>query len=98
MIIDYGFTETQVMIRDLCRQIAAEKIKPVREKYDETGEFPWDIMKIFAESDLFGISIEEAYGGMGGGIMETVIAVEELSKVCAGIALGLAATGLGTYP
>ncbi|MDD5520019.1 MAG: acyl-CoA dehydrogenase family protein [Kiritimatiellae bacterium] len=96
--MDYGFTETQVMIRDLCRQIAAEKIKPVREKYDETGEFPWDIMKIFAESDLFGISIEEAYGGMGGGIMETVIAVEELSKVCAGIALGLAATGLGTYP
>jgi len=98
MMIDYGLTEMQVMIRDLCRQIAEEKIKPVREKYDETGEFPSDIMKIFSESDLFGISIEEAYGGMGGGIMETVIAVEELSKVCAGIALGLAATGLGTYP
>jgi len=96
--MDYGFTETQVMIRDLCRQIAEEKIKPVREKLDETGEFPWDIIKIFADSDLFGISIEEQYGGMGGGVMETVIAVEELSKACGGIALGLAATGLGTYP
>ena len=96
--MDYGLTETQIMIRDLCRQIAEEKVKPVREKYDETGEFPWDVIKIFAESDLFGISIEEQYGGMGGGVMETVIAVEELSKVCAGIALGLAATGLGTYP
>jgi len=96
--MDYGLTETQLMIRDLCRQIAQEKIKPVREKYDETGEFPWDIIKIFAESDLFGISIEEQYGGMGGGVMETVIAVEELSKACGGIALGLAATGLGTYP
>ncbi len=98
MMIDYGLNETQVMIRDLCRKIAVEKIKPIREKYDESGEFPWDIVRIFAESDLFGISIEEKYGGMGGGIMETVIAVEELSKVCGGIALGFAASGLGTYP
>jgi alkylation response protein AidB-like acyl-CoA dehydrogenase len=96
--MDYGLTETQVMIKDLCRKIAQEKVKPVREKYDETGEFPHDILKIFAGADLFGISIEEAYGGMGGGVMETVVAVEELSKVCGGIALGLAATGLGTYP
>jgi len=96
--MDYGFTEEQLMIRDLCKQIAEEKMKPVREKYDETGEFPWDIIKIFAQSDLFGISIEEKYGGMGGGVMETVIATEELSKVCGGITLALAASGLGSYP
>jgi len=96
--MDYGLTEEQLMIRDLCRQIAEEKIEPVREKYDETGEFPWDIVKIFAESDLFGISIAEEYGGMGGGVMEVVIATEELSKVCAGVTLALAATGLGAYP
>jgi len=96
--MDYGLTEEQEMIRDLCRQIAQEKIKPVRQHYDETGEFPWDIVKIFADSDLFGVSIEEEYGGMGGGVMEQVIAMEELSKVCGGIALALAATGLGAYP
>lgn len=94
----YGLTEEQMMIQDLCRQIAEEKIKPVREKFDETGEFPWDLMKTFAEADLAGISIDQAYGGMGGGVMDGVIAVEELSKVCAGIALCLFATGLGTYP
>jgi alkylation response protein AidB-like acyl-CoA dehydrogenase len=86
------------MIKDLCRQIAHEKMKPVREHYDETGEFPWDVVKVFAQSDLFGISIPAEYGGMGGGVIETVIAVEELSKVCGGISLALAATGLGTYP
>jgi butyryl-CoA dehydrogenase len=96
--MDYGLTEPQEMIRDLCRQIAQEKIKPVREQYDESGEFPWDVVEVFRKSDLFAISIEEKYGGMGGGVMETVIAVEELSKVCGGIALALAATGLGTYP
>jgi alkylation response protein AidB-like acyl-CoA dehydrogenase len=96
--MEYGFTEEQIMIRDLCRQIGEEKIKPVREHYDRSGEFPWDIVKVLAQSDLFGVSIEAEYGGMGGGVMETVIAVEELSKVCGGISLALAATGLGTYP
>jgi alkylation response protein AidB-like acyl-CoA dehydrogenase len=96
--MDYGFTETQVMIRDLCRQIAEEKIKPVREHHDETGEFPHDIVKVFAEADVCGLYIEEQYGGMGGGVMELAIAVEELSKVCSGISLALAATALGTFP
>jgi butyryl-CoA dehydrogenase len=96
--MDYGLTETQVMIRDLCRQIAEEKIKPIREQYDESGEFPWEIVKVFAEADLCGLYIEEAYGGMGGGVMDLSIAVEELSKVCSGIALALAATALGTFP
>jgi butyryl-CoA dehydrogenase len=96
--MDYGLNETQLMIQEVCRKIAQEKVKTVREKYDESGEFPWDIVKVFAEADLFRIGIEEAYDGMGGGVMETVVAVEELSKVCGGISLALAATGLGTYP
>jgi butyryl-CoA dehydrogenase len=96
--MDYGLTDVQVMIRDLCRTIAEEKIKPVREHYDETGEFPHEIMKVFAEADLCGLYIEEKYGGTGGGVMDLVIAVEELSKVCSGIALGMAATALGTFP
>ncbi len=96
--MDYGLTEQQEMIRDLCRQIAEEKMKPVREHYDETGEFPWDVFKAFAEADLCGIYIEEQYGGLGGGVMDLAVAVEELSKVCSGIALSLAATALGTFP
>ena len=96
--MDYGFTETQVMIRDLCRQIAQEKIKPIREHYDEANEFPHEIVKVFADADICGLYIEEQFGGMGGGIMDLSIAVEELSKVCSGIALALAATALGTFP
>ncbi len=96
--MDFGLTEEQIMIRDLCRQIGEEKIKPVREHYDESGAFPWDMVKVFAEADLFGISIEEQYGGMGGGCMDQIIAIEELSKYCAGIALALFGTGLGVTP
>jgi butyryl-CoA dehydrogenase len=96
--MDYLLTEEQVMIRDLARQIAREKIKPVTAQYDIDGTFPWDIVKIMADSDLFGIYIEEKYGGTGGGCMELVLAVEELSRICGGIALSLAATALGAYP
>ena len=96
--MDYLLTEEQVMIRDLARQIAREKIRPVSAKYDSEGTFPWDIVKIMGDSDLFGIYIEEKYGGIGGGSMELVLATEELSKACGGISLALAATALGTYP
>ena len=96
--MDYGLTETQIMIRDLARQIAQEKIKPIREHYDEANEFPHEIVKVFADADLCGVYIGEEYGGMGGGITDLAVCVEELSKVCSGIALALAATALGTFP
>jgi alkylation response protein AidB-like acyl-CoA dehydrogenase len=91
-------TEEQQMLKDLCAQIAREKILPVREKLDESGEFPWEIVKVFAESDICGVYIPEEYGGFGGGAMEMCVATEELSRVCGGISLAFAATALGTYP
>ena len=96
--MDYLFNEMQLMVQEVARKIAEEKIRPVAAEYDESGEFPWDIMKIIAESDLFGIYIEEKYGGMGGGVTELAIATEELSKACGGIAVCYAASALGTYP
>ena len=96
--MDYLLTEQQKMIQELARKIAVEKIKPVAAEYDEKEEFPWPIVKVIAEADLFGIYIPEAYGGMGGGVMDLAIATEELSWGCGGISLAYAATGLGTFP
>ncbi|MFA6141714.1 MAG: acyl-CoA dehydrogenase family protein [Candidatus Omnitrophota bacterium] len=96
--MDYLLNEQQIMIRDLARKIAREKIKPVAAKYDESEEFAWDIVKILADSDLFGVYIPEAYGGLGGGVMDMCLVAEELSRACGGIALGFAGTGLGTFP
>ena len=96
--MDYLLTEEQQMIKELCHQIAEEKIKPVAAEYDEKNEFPWDIVKVLADSDICGVYIPEEYGGMGGGVLEMAIATEELSWGCGGIALAFAATGLGTYP
>ncbi len=96
--MNYFLTEEQEMLKELCRQIGKEKIRPVAAKYDETQDFPWEIVRIMAESDLFRVYIEEKYGGLGGGVMELVIATEELSRACGGISLSLAATALATFP
>ncbi len=96
--MDYLLTEEQVMIRDLAAKIAKEKIAPVAAHYDEVEEFPWEIMKILADSDLFGVYIEQAYGGFGGGGLELCLVTEELSKACGSMAVSYAASALGTYP
>jgi len=96
--MEFLLTEEQKMLKDLCRQIAREKIAPVAAEYDEKEEFPWPIVKILADSDITGVYIPEAYGGMGGGVFELAIATEELSWGCGGISLAFAATGLGVFP
>jgi alkylation response protein AidB-like acyl-CoA dehydrogenase len=96
--MDYFLDEEQMMIKDLARQIAEEKVMPIRAELDEREEFPWDIMNILAQSDFLGIYIPEAYGGMGRGGFEFSLAVEELSRACLGVSTTYAANALGTYP
>ena len=96
--MDYLLTEEQIMIRDLARQIAVEKVIPVRAELDEQNKFPRDIMKAMAQADLFGIYIPEEYGGLGKKSLELCIAVEELSRACVGVSTSFAANALGTYP
>lgn len=96
--MNYFLTEEQQMIQELTRRIAEEKIAPKALELDETGEFPWDLMKIIADADLFGVYLPEEYGGLGGGVFEQCIVVEELSRACSGVAVSYAASGLGCMP
>ena len=96
--MDYFLTEEQLMIKDLARRIAEERIKPVRAELDEKEEFPRDLIQEMAKSDMFGIFIPEEFGGLGGGCMELALTVEELSRVCSGVAISFAASALGTFP
>jgi alkylation response protein AidB-like acyl-CoA dehydrogenase len=99
-MLDYGLTEEQIFIRDCAHEIAEKRIRPIAAHCDETGEFPWEVIKALGAADLGGVYIEEQYGGLGSAtpIMNMVIVAEELSKACGGIALAFAATGLGTIP
>jgi alkylation response protein AidB-like acyl-CoA dehydrogenase len=98
--MDYFLTEEQQFMKDVAREIAEKKMKPVVEHYDREDDFCWPIIKAIAEADLFRVFIPEDYGGMAGNtpIMNMCVVTEELSKVCGGMALGFAATGLGAFP
>jgi len=99
-VLDYLLTEEQAMIRDLSRTIADNEIRPVAAEYDRTGEFPWPVVRKIAEAGLFGVFIDEAYGGLAGDsrTMNMVLVTEELSKACGGISLAFASTALGALP
>ncbi len=96
--MDYLLTDEQKMIKELAHKIAEEKIRPAAAKYDISEEYPWDVIKVIAESDLFGLFIPEEYGGMGVNVFNLCLATEEMSRACGGIAVCYAASALGTFP
>lgn len=95
--MEYFLSEEQKTIKDLARKIAEERILPVRAELDEAEEFPWAIMKDLAEADMFRVFIPEEYDGLGGGCLELCLVVEELSRICGGIAVSYAASALGCF-
>src|SRR3989339_475332 len=97
-MLDYGFTEEQIMVRELVRKIALEKVLPVRAELDEKGIFPKDILKVLSDADLCGLYVPEEYGGFGQDILSFCIATEELSRVCGGVGVTFAASALGASP
>jgi butyryl-CoA dehydrogenase len=95
--LEYFLTEPQKTVKNLARRIAEEKILPVRAELDEKEQFPWDIMKDLAKSDMFRVFVPEEYEGLGGGCLDLCLVVEELSRVCSGVAVSYAASGLGSF-
>jgi alkylation response protein AidB-like acyl-CoA dehydrogenase len=89
-------SEEQREIRDLVRQLAHERIAPRAAEIDESHEFPWDVVELFRENDIFGLFFGEEHGGLGTGTLLSLVAIEEVSKVCATSGLILAVQELGS--
>jgi alkylation response protein AidB-like acyl-CoA dehydrogenase len=91
-----SLTEEQREIRELVRSLARERIAPRAAEIDESHEFPWDVVELYREHDIFGLLFDEAYGGTGTGTLLSLVAIEEVSKVCATSGLILAVQELGS--
>jgi alkylation response protein AidB-like acyl-CoA dehydrogenase len=89
-------TDEQREIRDLVRDLSRERIAPRAAEIDKTAEFPWDVVELFREHELFGVMFDEEYGGAGASALMTLVAIEEVSKVCATSGLILAVQELGS--
>ncbi len=79
--MEFGFSEEQLMIQDVARRIAAEKIAPSAEAFDASGEFPLDNIRLLGENGLMGIEVPPEYGGAG---MDPVAYVLAMIEVAAG--------------
>lgn len=96
--MDYFLSEEELMVRDTARELSQKLVLPVRSELDERNEFPYEIIKEFAKADLFRIFIPVEYEGIGLNTLALCLAVEEISKVCAGVATTYAAVVLGATP
>jgi len=81
--MDFEFTDEQRMIRDMARDFAQGEIAPIASRIDETGEFPYETIRKMGELGLMGLTAPAEYGGVGADTVSYVLAVEEISKVCA---------------
>jgi alkylation response protein AidB-like acyl-CoA dehydrogenase len=84
--------------RDTIRQIVDERVRPRAAEIDATGEYPWDIRRLFAEQDILALPFSAEHGGTGTGTLMLQVAVEEIARACASSALMLMVQELGTLP
>lgn len=96
--MNYFLTPEQELIQQIARRFARERVAPLSATMDEKNEFPRQLLKVLAQTDLCGVYIPKEYGGLGGGMFEFCLVVEEISRVDSGVAISFAGTGLGTIP
>ncbi|KHD37026.1 acyl-CoA dehydrogenase [Clostridium acetobutylicum] len=81
--MDFNLTREQELVRQMVREFAENEVKPIAAEIDETERFPMENVKKMGQYGMMGIPFSKEYGGAGGDVLSYIIAVEELSKVCA---------------
>jgi alkylation response protein AidB-like acyl-CoA dehydrogenase len=94
----YDIPQEHKDFRDLVRQIAVERVAPRAAEIDATDEYPWDLRTLLAENDILALPYGEEFGGTGTGTLMLQMAVEELAKASASVALMLMVQELGSLP
>jgi len=96
--MDFSLTEEQQALVQTAREFTRKEIVPKAGHFDESGEFPREILKRAWETGLMNVEIPEAYGGLGGSCLDNCLVQEEVSFGCSGINTSMAANSLGATP
>ncbi|CAM4016787.1 acyl-CoA dehydrogenase [Corallococcus sp. ZKHCc1 1396] len=96
--MEFQLTESQRALQDAARKYAREVVRPKAAHYDETSEFPRDLLSTAFELGLLNMAIPSEYGGGGLSHLEQVIVCEELAWGCAGVATSIIANDLANLP
>jgi acyl-CoA dehydrogenase len=96
--MEFGLSDEQLVLQETARRFAREEIAPVAAKYDQTAEFPREIIRKAWELGLASMIIPTEYGGLGLASADQCLVTEEISWGCAGIATSVMANDLGLMP
>ncbi len=88
---NFGLGETLEMLREQVNAFAASEIAPRAEQIDHDNEFPNDLWRKFGDMGLLGITVKEQWGGVEMGYLAHVVAMQELSRASASVALSYGA-------
>jgi alkylation response protein AidB-like acyl-CoA dehydrogenase len=89
--LDFALSEEQQLLKKTVREFAEKELAPHSREWDEKQEFPREIFTKAGELGLMGATWPAQYGGAGLSTADYAIAIEELSRVDAGVALSIAA-------
>lgn len=97
--MNFEFSETQTMFRDMVRDFSRQEIAPIAQQMDEEGGMPDSLVQKMAENGFFGLTFPEQYGGLGVDTITYAMVIEELSKASAGVSVMLTVhNSVGSYP
>lgn len=96
--MDYAISELEQQVLRATRELAQQKLKPLRAEMDAKETFSHEMYEAYRQAGMFGLWLPKQYGGLGGGITCLALAFEELSRVCAGLALTPGTSALGAIP
>ena len=91
MMMNFELNEDQLQIKNSVREFAESEIRPNALEWDEAQHFPVELRPKLAELGLLGVIFPEEYGGAGLGYVEYATIIEEISRVCGGVGLSVAA-------
>ena len=90
--MDFELSEQQRLVRDTARAFAAERLRPGATARDESGRFPTEIFEELAQLGFLGMLAPERYGGAGMDALTYVLAIEEIARGDASVAVGVSVT------
>ncbi len=80
--MDFHLSREQLMLQKMYRDFAENEVKPLAQEVDEEERFPEETVRKMGKLGMMGIYFPKEYGGAGGTVLDYVMAVEEMSKVC----------------
>jgi isovaleryl-CoA dehydrogenase len=89
--LDFALGETLVMLRESVAHFAASEIVPRAAEIDRSNNFPGDLWRKLGRLGVLGITVEEQYGGTNMGYLAHIVAMEEISRASASVALSFGA-------